>query len=174
MNCLEVSSALPHPALALPWDFPGLCDIPPLAQDGPGWTVHGTERAPGTKSHSQSHGGVWQWVTAQCQLNEVSLFHALLEYFSPRLFSSLKSNRYLNSWIYELRFLFLVFLAFLYAVHSQMASYCYFIFYFLISSGVFGIIFFSLSPALWSHLQGPNIASPFGHFPPLRCWWFKL
>lgn len=41
-------------------------------------------------------GGVRHLVSAQCQLNEFSLFHALLDYFSPRFLSSLKSNRYLN------------------------------------------------------------------------------
>lgn len=35
-NRLEASLALPHPALAVPWDLPGLCDIPALGQDGPG------------------------------------------------------------------------------------------------------------------------------------------
>lgn len=93
--------------------------------------------------------------------SKVSFFHVLLEYISPRVFSSLKSI--------TLQVLPPVFLVLLNALHSQMAYYCYFFFYFLVSSGVF----FCLFPALSSQLQVPTIASPFGYFLLPRCWWLS-
>lgn len=98
-------------SLQIVWKPVWLCPIPP-------WLCHGicqdsvtsfplarTARMAQAEQFTalsnllaRTDGGVRHLVSAQCQLNEFSLFHALLDYFSPRLFSFLKSNRYLNLW----------------------------------------------------------------------------